>query len=191
MCHFHPSAPRLWRSGCPRSVESVRNRYSKVTRTDIPDYIPQGNSPILPHELIAIRNALLSQNDRDSIRFWVIIIFHIQLFLRSAEGCSFMFEDFVYSLTSVDPVTKKVAAIGVRIKGKTDESSKLLMIWRNEKVPEFCLVRHLLAWIHILGKDSGYLFPDPSGDSHVDYNTFNHQYELVSSTSSMLPLNPC
>ena len=35
------------------------------------------------------------------------------------------------------------------------------MIWRNDRVPEFGLVRHLLAWIHILGKDSGCHFADP------------------------------
>ena len=174
-CRFHPDFARLWRTGCPRTLEILKNRYTKVTKTDIPDYIPQGDSPLLPHELIDVRNALLSRNDKSSMRLWVMILFHIQLFLRSAEGCFFQFSDFVYGLTSVDSETNHVSAIGVRIKGKTDESSKLFMIWRNDKVPELCLVRHLLAWVHFLGTDSGYLFPDKSGDSGLDYNTFNNQ----------------
>jgi hypothetical protein len=66
-CRFHTDFARLWRTGCPRDLENVKNRYSKVTKTDIPDYIPQGNSPLLPHELIAVRNALLSRNDRASM----------------------------------------------------------------------------------------------------------------------------
>ena len=99
---------------------------------------------MLPHELIELRTALISKNSPDSMRLWVLILFHIQLFLRSSEGCSFKFEVFVHGLMSVDRITKQVTAIGVKIKGKSDESYKLMMISRNEKLPELCLIRHVL-----------------------------------------------
>lgn len=179
-CRFHVGNPRIWRTGCPREVVNVKNRYQKVTKIDLPDYEPQGNSPLLPHELLELRSALLSKNSLDTMRLWTMILFHIRLFLRSAEGCAFKFDHFLQGLTSVNPISNLVNAIGVKIKGKSDDSFKPFMIWRNDKVPELCLVRQLLAWISLIrDQDSDYIFPDGSGSSHVDYNTFNNQYDRV------------
>ena len=131
-CIFHVGKPRLWRIGCPREVVNVKIRYQKVTRIDLVDYEAQGNSPLLPHELMELRIALLSKNSLVSMWLWTIVLFHIQLFLRSAE--IFKFEDILQSLTSVNSDSNQVNAIGIKIKGKSDETFKLLMISRNDKV---------------------------------------------------------
>lgn len=178
-CRFHADYPRLWRSGTPRKLRSVKNRYGRVTKIDLKGYVPQGNSPLLPHELIDIRNYLLSRNCVENLRLWVMILFHIQLFLRAAEGCGFEFTDFVQALTSIDSQTRQIVAIGVKVKGKTDENPHLLMVWRNDKVPELCLIRHLLAWIQISGHKSGFLFPDRSGKNAMDYETFQTRYHSL------------
>ena len=92
-----------------------------------------------------------------------MILFHVQLFLRAAEGCAFLFEDFIHGLTSVDSQTGQIVAIGVKVKGKSDDNPHILMIWRNEKVPELCLIRHLLAWIQLGSRKTQFLFPDVNG----------------------------
>jgi hypothetical protein len=174
-CRFHADYPRLWRSGTPRKLRSVKNRYQRVTKTDLKGYVPQGNSPLLPHELIDIRNSLLSTNCVENLRLWVMILFHVQLFLRASEGCFFKFEDFIHGLSSVDSQTGQIVAIGVKIKGKSDDNPHLLMIWRNDQVPELCLIRHLLAWIQISGRKTGFLFPDHTGKDGFDYEFFQNR----------------
>ena len=142
------------------------------------DYVPQGNSALLPHELIEIRTALLSVNSIDNLGLWVMILFHVQLFLRASEGCNFRFEHFVQGLTSLNSQTRQVVALGVKVFGKCDDNPELLMIWRNEKVPELCLIRHLLAWIHLSGNTSGFMFPDHTGKGPIDYEFFQTRYYL-------------
>ena len=129
----------------------------------------------MPHELMRVRDLLLSRNSLSSFQHWVMILFHIQLFLRSSEGCSMLFDQIVYSLTSLNPETQEVEAIYVKIKGKSDQSFKLMMIWKNNEVPELCLVRHLLAWIQLSKNRTGLLFPDHNGNM-IDYNRFNHGF---------------
>jgi hypothetical protein len=171
-CRFHVPNPCLFRKGSPRDFCHVKNRYTKATGTDLPDYQAQGNSPLLPHEIIDIRNFLLSRNSVNSLRMYVMLLFHTVLFLRAKSGVNFQFSDFLYGLVSVNRENDEVKSIGVKIKGKSDDSYKPMMIWRNDGVPELCLVRHLLLWIHISGNESGYLFCGTNGNP-VQYGAFN------------------
>jgi hypothetical protein len=177
-CRFHADYPRLWRCGSPRSLNNVKNRYQRVTKVELAGYVAQGNSPLLPHVLIELRTSLLSKNSIENLRLWVMILFHIQLFLRAAEGCSFRFDHFVQGLTSLNTQTRQIVALGIQVFGKSDDNPELLMIWRNDKVPEICLIRHLLVWIHLSKNTSGFLFPDHTGRSCIDYESF--QTRLIS-----------
>ena len=120
-CQFH-TVRILYRTGSPRECRKLKNRYTRLTQVDLADYEPDGASPLLPHELIRVRDALLSRNSLACFQLWVMILFHIQLFLRSSEGCSAEFNQVVSSLTAVNPETGDVQAICIKIKGKTDGS---------------------------------------------------------------------
>ncbi|XXQ34134.1 Tyr recombinase domain-containing protein [Plasmodiophora brassicae] len=134
----------------------------------------------MPHELIAIRKALLSADRYEGLRLYTMILFHCQLFLRSAEGCPFRIEDILTSLVSVNPDNGDVNCMGVKIKGKADGSFVPLMIWRCTDVPELCLVSHLLLWLSVSGITSGYLFPKKKGSSDCfDFTTFNNQLKKL------------
>jgi hypothetical protein len=50
--------------------------------------------------------------------------------------------------------------IAVTFKGKRDKKEVTLMLWADDDHPELCPLRHLLAFFHILGHDSSFLFPD-------------------------------
>eukprot|EP00474_Spongospora_subterranea_P008091 CRZ08549.1 hypothetical protein [Spongospora subterranea] len=178
-CRFHASRPQLWRCGSPRELAAVKNRYQRLTKFDLPDYQAQGNSALLPHELVDVRTALLSRNSISAFQEWVMVLFHVQLFLRAKEGCEFQLADFVPGLTTINRDSGEVLALGIKIKGKSDESFKLMMIWRNDQVPELCLVRHLLAWIHLRPSSTGdYLFPNRNGGI-MEYNRFNHSLKTL------------
>jgi hypothetical protein len=171
---FHLPIPRLFLNGSPRDYIHIKNRYHKVSEVDLPDYQPQGDSPLLPHEIIAIRTALLSRNLVSGLRQYVMLLFHTLLFLRSKSGINFQFSDFLYGLVSINRENEEVLSIGVKIKGKSDETFKALMIWRNDSVPELCLVRHLLLWIHISGIRSSYLFGLQDGANPIKYGTWHN-----------------
>jgi hypothetical protein len=172
-CVFHPER-RLWRSGSPRELDNIKNRYERLARIDLPDYQPQGASGMLPHELIQLRTSLLTRNLRSGYRLWTMFLFHVVLMLRSKEGIEFRFEDFIPCMTTVSRSSGDLMTIGVRIKGKTDESFKYLIIHRNDEIPELCLVRHLLGWVYLSGKTTGYLFTDAKG-LPFKYLTFHTQ----------------
>eukprot|EP00474_Spongospora_subterranea_P008108 CRZ08566.1 hypothetical protein [Spongospora subterranea] len=108
-----------------------------------------------------------------------MVLFHVQLFLRAKEGCEFELADFVPGLTTINRDSGGVLALGIKINGKSDDSFKLMMIWRNDQVPELYLVRHLLAWIHLRPRSTGdYLIPNRNGGI-MEYNRFNHRYRSV------------
>jgi integrase len=71
----------------------------------------------------------------------------------------------------------------VRIQGKSDEEEVILCIWRDDDVPELCLVRALLAWVSLSGYQGGYLFPNPKDKSlAMDAKTFLRQCSKVCKT---------
>ncbi|CEP00124.1 hypothetical protein PBRA_007858 [Plasmodiophora brassicae] len=124
--------------------------------------------------------ALLHRLQYEGLRLYTMILFHCQLFLRSAEGCPFRIEDILTSLVSVNPDNGDVNCMGVKIKGKADGSFVPLMIWRCTDVPELCLVSHLLLWLSVSGITSGYLFPKKKGFSDCfDFTTFNNQLKKL------------
>jgi hypothetical protein len=104
-----------------------------------------------------------------------MFLFHVVLMLRSKEGLEFRFEDLIPCMTTVSRSTGDLMTIGVRIKGKTDDSYKYMIIHRNDEIPELCLVRHLLGWIYLGGTTEGFLFTDRNG-APFKYRTFNCRY---------------
>jgi len=79
----------------------------------------------------------------------------------------------------------QVEGLAFRFKGKRDKKPVVLMAWRDDEMPIFCPVRHLLVWMRLTGIVSGYFFPpkkllreletdgsnEPIEPSNVVYNT--------------------
>jgi hypothetical protein len=60
-----------------------------------------------------------------------------------------------------------VEALGVRIKGKSDNAFKNLMLWKDDENPELCPILHLLLYVHMIGIKDGHLFPTHKELSNV------------------------
>ena len=71
--------------------------------------------------------------------------------------------------------------IAVRIKGKSDKKAVVLCIWRDNEVPELCLLRHLLAYVHLVNiKEFELLFPNLNKPNEpVPYSTFNDRLKRL------------
>lgn len=66
-----------------------------------------------------------------------------------------------------------VTQLAVWVQGKTDSNKVVLLIHRRDDVPEFCLVRQLLAWIRYSDYSSGPMFPKTRGSLEpISYSTF-------------------
>ena len=112
-----------------------------------------------PQELIEIGRYLTTGTSIHRWGLWTKILFACKLFLRSDEHASFVGAQFVRELTTYD-INGQVSMLAVRIQGKNDPAEVVLCIWRDDEIPELCLVRTLLAWISLSKFSGGYLFPD-------------------------------
>jgi len=123
----------------------------------------------------AIRNMLLSTNKKEDLQCWVMILLSVKLYLRAEEVCSIRLEHFLKEWFVVDETSGKVKALAVQIKDKTDDDWLRFFIYRSDDCPEFCAMRHLLAYLHsceITG-DHGWTFPNLNARSrHVPYDSF-------------------
>lgn len=84
-CIRHRGSPCLWRRGDPRTQEVVTNAIKQAGK-DSASYVAQGDSPLLPNELISLRASLLQdQNPLWGFMIWVMILIGCKLFLREEE----------------------------------------------------------------------------------------------------------
>ena len=99
-CPIHPGNPRVWRKGNPCLTSSVKDIMAR-SRKDAAGYVAQGDSALTPMEVLNLRNVLISSNNIDDFRLFVMILLCIKLFLRSNEVVSMRFIDIVYDLCVV------------------------------------------------------------------------------------------
>ncbi|SPQ96452.1 unnamed protein product (mitochondrion) [Plasmodiophora brassicae] len=173
-CRHHAGRPVLNQCGNVRFSQDVMDAYARLSKVVLRGYVPHGDSMVSPKELMDLRNVLMGTGRIKDIRLWTMILFSVRLFLRSDETVKCRVGDFVEQLTVVDEgVVKQLA---VTIKGKRDTNPVVLLIHRDDDVPEFCLLRHLLAWVSLsrTGPNrSVYLFPHAKKpDSPFPKSTF-------------------
>jgi hypothetical protein len=149
--------PRLWRKGNPNLCSIVENCL-KSSNAEGSAYVPNGDSPLTPWELQNIRMKLISSNDISDLQLWVMILISCKLFLCSEEICQIKFEDFNGDISCVNS-EGTVSGLALKIQGKSDVVPVTLMLWEVDDIPELCPIRSLLLYIHILGNESGFLFP--------------------------------
>ena len=174
-CTIHPGDPRIWRKGNPCLTSLVKDIMAR-SRKDAADYVSQGDSALTPMEVVTLRNVLLSSNNIDDFRLFVIILLCIKLFLRSNEVVSMSFSHIVSDLSVVR--TGVVECIAFKVKGKTDKRPVTLSLWADNEVPSLCPIRHLLAYVHLTGLKDGFLFPG-NDNGHISYDQFQSEFQSV------------
>jgi hypothetical protein len=121
-------------------------------------YRPNGDSPLTPDELKLIRNKLMAGNTLWEFELYVIILLCCRMFLREDE-----IGKMAYSTVNSDITVVKsndcVEGIAMQVQGKADSNPVTLMMWFDHEFPEFCPVRHLLAWLRLSQIQDGYFFP--------------------------------
>lgn len=157
-CRFHRGSAKLWSSGNPNKAPEVYN-WSKAYCKEKSSYRARGDSPITPDELHLIRSRLMMSNTLWDFQLYTIILLSCRLFLREDEVGSLGY----HSVNDVVTLVKSndcVEGIAVDVQGKADPAPVTLMMWFDHELPEFCPVRHLLAWLGLSGIRQGYFFPD-------------------------------
>jgi hypothetical protein len=180
-CLHHLGKPRLFTQGNVTLSRSVSDCIRKG-RADRTDYHAQGDSPLSPEELLRLRRLLLSENTLDAWQEYVHILFDVKLFLRDEEATDFGIGNctFLPEITTFD--NNGIASmLAGKVKGKSDKKSVHLCIWRDDDIPELCLLRHLLTYVHLAGiKEGELLFPNlDKRDSPIPYSTFNDRLKRL------------
>ena len=148
-CRYHRMKPRLFRGGNPMTCTEVQDWVKGYMDLNA-DYVAKGDLPLSPFQLREFRNALLARNSLWDYQIWTMTI---------VDGVSRLaFASINTDITIVKP-GGIVTGIALLVNGKTERSSVTLMLWADNDNPEFCGVRHFLAWIAVSGITSGYLFP--------------------------------
>ena len=174
---MHRASPHDWRCGNPK-LSSIVDNTAKRFQQNGADYIPTGDSPLSPWELLDIRTHLLSTNHLADLQLFTMVLLCCNLFLRGDEVVSIRFDHFVRDLAIVGDVGF-VEALTLKVKGKCDPRPVTLMIWSDEVIPQLCPVRHLLVYVHLAcGTNDEYLF---SGDKngHFSSGAFQDRFKGI------------
>ncbi|KDO17851.1 hypothetical protein SPRG_16639 [Saprolegnia parasitica CBS 223.65] len=149
-------------------------------KTETREYSPQGDSALTPMELCKIHAHLFSFEKAGGVeqfQLWTMLLLGVSQFLRSQELCTLTIDSFVPSLSKVTP-QGTVLYTAIHIRGKTNDFTQ--MVWRNDKMPQLCPLRHLLAWISLTGIKEGHVFRSAQGvDAPMPYTTFNKRIKKV------------
>lgn len=99
-CRFHRGSPHLWSKGNPRDSQVFTN-WLKSYAKEKSGYIPKGDTPLQPHQLLKIRAYLLSSNSIWDFQIYVMILISCRMFLREDELANMKFEDINADITTV------------------------------------------------------------------------------------------
>jgi hypothetical protein len=140
-CLVHRGSPKTWRSGQPKNSVVVTNAIQNSARNKASE---SGDAQLTVFELLQLRQHLMSSNDDVGFQLWVLILVSVKLFLRSEEGTGDKKKDpdrpedpilpsglqvdlsFIGELSVVE--NGVIEALAVRIKGKTDGETQILML---------------------------------------------------------------
>lgn len=137
-CRFHPGEFRVWRKGNPRQSELVQNLYSEC-KDYCSHHVIKGSYQLLPEALMQIRDLLLSTGRLHDLQLWCIILVSIYLFLRHDEFHGIKLSDIRREFSAV--TQEKISSICIRVKGKTDNVPRNLVLWSRDEMPSLCPVR--------------------------------------------------
>jgi hypothetical protein len=100
------------------------------SRKDAADYVSEGDCALTPMEVVNMRNVLLSTNNLDDFRLFVMILISIKLFLRSDEVVRMKICQLVKDVSVVQKCGV-VECLAFKVKGKTDKKPVTLALWAD------------------------------------------------------------
>ncbi|KAI9325188.1 hypothetical protein BDR26DRAFT_942334 [Obelidium mucronatum] len=160
-CQDHRANPRPKRTGNAR-FSTVAMDGLKNLKAELSAHAPNGDSPLLPHELLKWRKYLMDKGSFWSSQQWVMSLLASKLGLRMDELCKIQMKHIHLAVSPVVQAPNgKVVVHGLcfEIQGKTDTHPVYLIAWADFENPELDPVRHVLAHIHQLDCKGGFLFP--------------------------------
>jgi hypothetical protein len=184
-CQQHASGSVLNSSGNVLNCVDVKNKLNRW-KANMSAYVKKGSMQMTPMQVRQLRSLLLSSNDINDMKAYVMILLGIKLFLRASELVKLKMENFDdvqrFQIVSLN----NVRALCVKVKGKCDPKPVTLMIFSDDDNPEFCPVRHLLAYIERAGIKKGFLFPpdvdltNGKADGHYkSHVTYKHWLKMM------------
>jgi hypothetical protein len=170
-CADHLNNALLKPRGNPLEYIDVKKEYDCLHLTLLKNHEKKGNFQLTPKQIRMMRASLLNSRKGGPIgsmknqQLYVMILLGIKLFLRGREVCNIMLLDFPkdHFAVSTEPGEESVLFLTLQVMGKDSNQYTILRIYRDDDHPEFCPVRHLLAYIYaagIGGMRKGYLFPE-------------------------------
>ncbi|KAJ3082706.1 hypothetical protein HDU99_001801 [Rhizoclosmatium hyalinum] len=163
-CDSHPQDPRWMNRGNPRTATKVKNAFGNSQKIG-ENYVENGNSPLLPHELEDIVVYLSSLNDDYMHQIALGLLDTSKLSKRHDEladtqHSSFKFDTSIIKMIEDGSIT--IDCLTQAVKGKRDKVVKFLQLWNDPSNPKLDAVKHLMCHVYRLNKlgvTSGYLFP--------------------------------
>ncbi|CAJ1935593.1 unnamed protein product [Cylindrotheca closterium] len=156
-CSDHGGNPHYWRRGNPSESVLFKNALNVLREYCENNYKHRQTVAFLPFQLRNIRTSLLSSGSLEQLMLWSAMILASKLFLRIDEMLSLHVDSFVVKHFLIKK--KKVVALMLKIKGKTDPRCNHFLLWDDDEYPELSPVQPLLLYLAISGRKSGYLFP--------------------------------
>ena len=139
----HSASPRVERTGNPTAHFIFKNSM-KQSKKDGVNHRERGSSQLLPSDLRALRESLLSSNLLVDLQMWTIIILSVCLFLRHDEFNDIKIDQFDPDLFCIKE--NRVAWLAVQIKGKRDKQWYTFRVNANDEHPDLCPVRALVVY---------------------------------------------
>ena len=177
-CDSHAGTPFLLTSGSPQTSLTFINASERI-KNELAGYVPKPCGQLLPCHVHKIRTCLVSTDSLVDLQTMVMmvgiyLIFHFDdLDCLTAEY--FIPEQFVF-----DPA-ENIMCIHMKVFGMSEKDWVTLMLWTDDKCPEFCLVCLLLVYIYDAKITGSFLFPSKVKlDNPPSDGILSHRFPMVS-----------
>ena len=168
-CHDHLRDPLLKPRGNAMNDKVVTDEFTNLKQELYASHETKGNIQLTPSQVRAMRRELLKPSHKGPVasisgqQLYLMILLGIKTFGRSDDTCEIKMADFPRGHVSIGLSPFLVRHLSVYVKGKGKRGYTLLRLFRDDTCPEFCPVRHLLAYLHVTGiageDDTSFLFP--------------------------------
>ncbi|KAI8848822.1 hypothetical protein BC829DRAFT_443451 [Chytridium lagenaria] len=131
-CQLHPLVPQVWSAGNPTESRLLKHTKGENTKNGS-SYQASGDSAILPHELLDVRDHLIGSEATTlwDLELWVCTLIAIRLFLWCDEVINIEFEDIQDNLSLIT-TDLTLESLVIKIQGKSDKSPVYLTLWRDD-----------------------------------------------------------
>jgi hypothetical protein len=148
----------LWNDGDPTKHQDFINAKKEAIKTEA--HVPGGDTPFMPHELIALRSYLSSRNSLYEYMIYVILLWTIRTAMRASFVVGCPRTDDQPGIPGLTDESWEPRLWYVSTDGKTDgitftykdKAGKRVTIssWRDKTTREFSLPCHYLGFRYFL-----------------------------------------